>query len=53
VYGVKIGAAAPYFYPGRRGRYATLLERLALKARAKKLGLGANFARSVGIPKQG
>ena len=32
-------AAAPYFYLGRRGRYATLLERLALRARAKKLGL--------------
>ena len=23
---VTIGAAAPYFYDGRRGRYATLLE---------------------------
>jgi endonuclease YncB( thermonuclease family) len=36
---VRVGAAAPYFYEGRRGRYATLLERLALRARAKKLGL--------------
>jgi hypothetical protein len=26
-----IGAAAPYFYEGRRGRYAALLERLALR----------------------
>jgi endonuclease YncB( thermonuclease family) len=36
---VRVGAAAPYFYLGRRGRYANLLERLALRARAKKLGL--------------
>jgi hypothetical protein len=32
-------AAAPYFYLRRRGRYANLLERLALRAGAKKLGL--------------
>jgi endonuclease YncB( thermonuclease family) len=36
---VRVGAAAPYFYAGRRGRYAALLERLALRARARKLGL--------------
>jgi endonuclease YncB( thermonuclease family) len=36
---VRVGAAAPYFYEGRRGRYASLLERLTLRARAKKLGL--------------
>ncbi len=36
---VRVGAAAPYFYRGRHGRYAVLLERLALKARAKQLGL--------------
>jgi endonuclease YncB( thermonuclease family) len=36
---VRVGAAAPYFYLGRRGRYANLLERLALRARARKLGL--------------
>jgi endonuclease YncB( thermonuclease family) len=36
---VRVGAAAPYFYRGRRGRYASLLERLALRARARKLGL--------------
>jgi endonuclease YncB( thermonuclease family) len=39
VYLVRIGAAAPYFYNGRRGRYANLLERLAHRAEAKKLGL--------------
>jgi endonuclease YncB( thermonuclease family) len=36
---VRVGAAAPYFYEGRRGRYASLLERLARRVRAKKLGL--------------
>jgi endonuclease YncB( thermonuclease family) len=33
------GAAAPYFYAGRRGRFANLLERLARHARARHLGL--------------
>ena len=33
------GAAAPYFYAGERGRYATELDRLARRARARKLGL--------------
>jgi endonuclease YncB( thermonuclease family) len=36
---VAVGAAAPYFYNHRRGRYANLLERLAKRARAKRLGL--------------
>jgi micrococcal nuclease len=36
---VAIGAAAPYFYDGQRGRFAELLERLAKRARAKRLGL--------------
>lgn len=39
VYLVRIGAAAPYFYDGRRGRYAALLDRLARRARALRLGL--------------
>jgi micrococcal nuclease len=39
VYLVKVGAAAPYFYDHRRGRYASLLNRLALRARAQHLGL--------------
>lgn len=39
VYLVRIGAAAPYFYNGRRGRYAVLLDRLARRARALRLGL--------------
>jgi len=36
---VRVGAAAPYFYDGRRGRYARLLIRLAWRARAHHLGL--------------
>jgi endonuclease YncB( thermonuclease family) len=36
---VAAGAAAPYFYRGRRGRYAALLDRLARRARARRLGL--------------
>jgi endonuclease YncB( thermonuclease family) len=36
---VRVGAAAPYFYAGRRGRNAALLKRLVLRARARKLGL--------------
>jgi micrococcal nuclease len=39
VYLVEVGAAAPYFYDGRRGRYAALLNRLAQRARARHLGL--------------
>lgn len=39
VYLVRVGAAAPYFYDHRRGRFASLLNRLALRARAQKLGL--------------
>ena len=36
---VAVGAAAPYFYEGRRGMYASRLESLAKNARAKHLGL--------------
>jgi endonuclease YncB( thermonuclease family) len=39
VYLVRVGAAAPYFYDGGRGRYAALLDRLARQARARHLGL--------------
>jgi micrococcal nuclease len=39
VYLVEVGAAAPYFYDGRRGRYAAALDRLARRARARRLGL--------------
>ena len=36
---VRIGAAAPYFYRGRHGRYWRVLDRLARRARARHLGL--------------
>jgi micrococcal nuclease len=36
---VAVGAAAPYFFDGERGKYAVRLERLAKRARARKLGL--------------
>jgi endonuclease YncB( thermonuclease family) len=36
---VTVGAAAPYFYRHRRGKYANLLEARARRARALKLGL--------------
>jgi endonuclease YncB( thermonuclease family) len=38
-YLVRVGAAAPYFYDGERGRYAQLLDRLARSAHARHLGL--------------
>jgi micrococcal nuclease len=36
---VALGAAAPYFFAGRRGQYANRLEALAKRARAKHVGL--------------
>jgi endonuclease YncB( thermonuclease family) len=36
---VTVGAAAPYFYEGRRGMHASRLEILAKSARRKQLGL--------------
>ena len=36
---VRVGAAAPYFYDYRRGRYARRLVRLGLRARRLHLGL--------------
>jgi endonuclease YncB( thermonuclease family) len=50
---VRVGAAAPYFYLGRRGRYASLLERLALNARAKKLGLWGRCPHTPYAPNKG
>jgi micrococcal nuclease len=44
---VAVGAASPYFYDERRGRYANLLERLARRARAHRLGL---WGRCAGTP---
>jgi micrococcal nuclease len=36
---VRVGAAAPYYYDGRRGKYARELDRLAHRARVGHLGL--------------
>lgn len=36
---VEIGAAAPYFYNGEKGKYSTQLLKAAQKARAQKIGL--------------
>ncbi len=36
---VAVGAAAPYFYEGRRGQYANRLEALAKRAKSNNLGL--------------
>jgi endonuclease YncB( thermonuclease family) len=47
---VAVGAAAPYFYNGRRGRYANRLEALAKRARARKLGLWGACPRTVYDP---
>jgi micrococcal nuclease len=44
---VAVGAAAPYFYAHRRGRYAARLQALARRARARKLGL---WGRCPGTP---
>jgi len=51
---VREGAAAPYFYRGARGRFASVLQSLALRARAHHRGLwgacphtGVDFYRGV------
>ncbi len=44
---VRVGAAAPYFYDYRRGRYAGLLVRLGRRARSRHLGL---WGRCPGTP---
>ena len=50
---VRLGAAAPYFYEGRRGKYANRLEALAKQARAKKLGLWGACPRTMYDPYHG
>ncbi len=44
---VRVGAAAPYFYDYRRGRYAGLFVRLGRRARSRHLGL---WGRCPGTP---
>jgi endonuclease YncB( thermonuclease family) len=53
VYLVRVGAAAPYFYDGRRGRYAGLLDRLARRARSLHLGLWGACPRTPYDPERG
>jgi micrococcal nuclease len=43
---VAVGAAAPYFYRHRRGRYAATLEVLARRARVRRLGLWGSCPRT-------
>jgi micrococcal nuclease len=50
---VRIGAAAPYFYDYRRGRYARLLVRLGLRARAHRLGLWGHCPETPWDPNHG
>jgi endonuclease YncB( thermonuclease family) len=50
---VGLGAAAPYFYDGRRGRYATRLEWLAKHAKAARLGLWGACPRTAYDPYHG
>jgi micrococcal nuclease len=50
---VQVGAAAPYFYEGRRGRYAATLERLAFRARRLRLGFWGRCPRPPYAPTRG
>ena len=50
---VAVGAAAPWFYEGERGRYFATLQALAKQARAKRLGLWGACPRTVYDPYHG
>ena len=50
---VAVGAAAPYFYMGRRGAGGDQPEALAKRAMAKKLGLWGACPRTVYDPYRG
>jgi micrococcal nuclease len=50
---VRLGAAAPYYYDGRRGKYARELDRLAQHARAEHLGLWGACPRTPYYPYRG
>jgi micrococcal nuclease len=53
LYLVRVGAAAPYFYEGRRGRYAAEILRLARRARFLHLGLWGRCPRTPWNPDRG
>lgn len=50
---VRVGAAAPYFYDYRRGRYARPLLRLARRARARHRGLWGSCPGTAWDPNHG
>jgi micrococcal nuclease len=50
---VRVGAAAPYFYDYRRGRYSRLLVRLGLRARHRNLGLWGRCSSTPWDPNHG
>ena len=47
---VAVGAAAPWFYDGERGRYFAVLQTLAKRAKAKRLGLWGACPRTIYDP---
>lgn len=47
---VKIGAAAPYFYQGEKGKYSTKLLKAAQRAKSKKLGLWSQCPNTQLVP---
>ena len=53
LYLVRVGAAAPYFYDGRHGRYAAEILRLARRARLLHLGLWGRCPRTPWNPDRG
>ena len=53
LYLVRVGAAAPYFYRGRHGRYAAEILRLARRARLLHLGLWGRCPRTPWNPDRG
>ena len=47
---VKIGAAAPYFYQGEKGKYSMKLLKAAKRAKSKKLGLWSQCPNTQLVP---
>ena len=47
---VKIGAAAPYFYQGEKGKYSMKLLKVAKRAKSKKLGLWSQCPNTQLVP---
>lgn len=47
---VKIGAAAPYFYQGEKGKYSNKILKAAERAKSKKLGLWSHCPNTQLVP---